>query len=584
MRLKFVFPYRMPEGLKEADNAGFALKRTIALALCFACSMSITTTSFTIGPLSAKSIGGADSLATFTLGAFTFATAISALCAGPIFSKVGRYKGFLIGDVFFVMGSVLGMISIHLRAVWLEFVAFFCLGIGTGISAFLRFAAVELSSTVHREKAITYVLLGGILAGIIGPLGSSRAITLIHGDKNRFIGSFLVVFILVIIKVLLLSTVDFTRNDINRGVRVSMHYGEKNSTSGSLSSEKPSSNLSSLNAVKVTTDIGKLSEPLKTNESNETLAIIVRRPQFVASVILSTLAHTVMIMIMSAVTLAMTIQYDYSIKSATDVILVHTVAMFLPGLYTGTLISKFGVVRIASCGAVLYVIATIILLLSSSLASYYIGMMFVGIGWNLGYSSGSVLLLTSYKPKSKLGALVQSRHDCSVFTVAGTASMVTGAIYAASGWEAVLLTTSIMVFFQVCIIAYIFKIRRTIILKELGVIRQNNNDNNGLTLDGIDRSSTCSKINGECNINSDDERKDSSEDSEVHDTMTGMDVFNSAGLGDMRASIDGGVWIDDNYVSSMDNAISEEIRKSQVSPQISDGNNTASKVLNPLHP
>ncbi len=568
----------MPEGLKEADNAGFALKRTIALALCFACSMSITTTSFTIGPLSAKSIGGADSLATFTLGAFTFATAISALCAGPIFSKVGRYKGFLIGDVFFVMGSVLGMISIHLRAVWLEFVAFFCLGIGTGISAFLRFAAVELSSTVHREKAITYVLLGGILAGIIGPLGSSRAITLIHGDKNRFIGSFLVVFILVIIKVVLLSTVDFTPKDVNRGV--SMRYG----TSESLSSEKSSPSLSSLNAVKVTTDIGKLSEPLKTNESNETLAIIVRRPQFVASVILSTLAHTVMIMIMSAVTLAMTIQYDYSIKSATDVILVHTVAMFLPGLYTGTLISKFGVVRIASCGAVLYVIATIILLLSSSLASYYIGMMFVGIGWNLGYSSGSVLLLTSYKPKSKLGALVQSRHDCSVFTVAGTASMVTGAIYAASGWEAVLLTTSIMVFFQVCIIAYIFKIRRTIVLKELSVIRQNNNDNNGLTLDGINRSSTGSKIIGECNMNSDDERKDSSEDSEVHDTMTGMDVFNSAGLGDMRASIDGGVWIDDNYVSSMDNAISEEIRKSQVSPQISDGNNTASKVLNPLHP
>ena len=121
---------------------------------------------------------------------------------------------------------------------------------------------------------------------------------------------------------------------------------------------------------------------------------IVSHPVFILSCTVATIAHTVMVMIMSNCALSM--KDDYSFRNTTLVLELHFLAMFLPGFLSGKLIHLFGTFIVAIIGAILFAFSAVIFAFGKELWNYYGGMILLGIAWNFSFSAGTVMLTSCY--------------------------------------------------------------------------------------------------------------------------------------------------------------------------------------------
>jgi hypothetical protein len=121
---------------------------------------------------------------------------------------------------------------------------------------------------------------------------------------------------------------------------------------------------------------------------------IVSQPIFILSCTVATIAHTVMVMIMSNCTLAM--KEEYSFQLSTIVLETHFLAMFLPGFYTGTLIKRYGTFMVSVMGAIVFAISSVAFGLGKEKWNYFSGMILLGLAWNLSFSAGTVMLTDCY--------------------------------------------------------------------------------------------------------------------------------------------------------------------------------------------
>ena len=111
----------------------------------------------------------------------------------------------------------------------------------------------------------------------------------------------------------------------------------------------------------------------------------------------------------------------------------HVVAMYAPGFVTGSLIRRFGTLRVILAGVVLTVIAVYVALDGNGVAHFIAALALVGIGWNLMYTGGTTLLTETYRPNEK--ARTQGLNDFIVFATMGVSSFASGALVTATGWE-----------------------------------------------------------------------------------------------------------------------------------------------------
>jgi MFS family permease len=333
------------------------------LAIAWALTLSTSTLLTAVGPLSAKDLGASNSLAAFTVGAFLIGAALSSVPSGWLFRKYGRFVGFTLGCAFQLIGSALGTIAIYSRQlVWLYF-GCLSIGLAQGLGQFYRFSAVEISPPEFKSSAITYVLSGGVIAAFLGPTAATYTVSLIGRD---FIGSYLIVAAFAGLNFLDLYLVRFPP-PINP-------YDQKVSQNSELS------------FVNV--------EVRSTKE-------IITTPLFILSCTIATLAHTIMIMIMSNVSIDM-INNGYSFRISSLVLELHFVAMFGPGFFTGKLIERYGSFSVALIGGFIFAGSSVLLALGTAEWNYIAGMILVGVAWNFSFSAGTVMLTSSYKVHSML--------------------------------------------------------------------------------------------------------------------------------------------------------------------------------------
>src|SRR4051812_38135800 len=113
----------------------------------------------------------ADQKSLATLGATTYVLG-SALATYPMsiwMGRVGRRRGFMTGASINVGGCALGVL-----ALWAHSFALFCLataiiGIYNAVGLQYRFAAAEVAAPGDKARAISLVLAGGVVGGMIGP-------------------------------------------------------------------------------------------------------------------------------------------------------------------------------------------------------------------------------------------------------------------------------------------------------------------------------------------------------------------------------------------------------------------------------
>ncbi len=228
-------------------------------------------------------------MTTYVLG-----SALAAMPAALWMAKVGRRRGFMAGSLMALAGS--GCLRAGARV---SSFALFCLGtaiigIYTAFGLQYRFAAAEVAAPEFKAKAISLVLAGGVAGGFVGPEVSRWGRDLL---PVPFLGSFLV-----------LSAAALVALAVQSRVRV------------------PAPGVAGRGGGR----------PLRQ---------IARQPVFVVAVLAAALGYGVMNLLMTATPLAMSF-CGYPFAAAAFVIEWHVVGMYAPGFVTGSLIQRFGALKV----------------------------------------------------------------------------------------------------------------------------------------------------------------------------------------------------------------------------------------------
>jgi MFS family permease len=308
---------------------------------------------------------------------FTFPAAL-------LMRRIGRRKGFLTAAFVAGLASLLGAIALVREDFFLYCAASFIFGATNAFTQQYRFAAVESVEPRYSGRAVSFVLVGGILAGFLGPEIARRTENMIHAAP--FAASFLSLALLYLIVFCLLL---FFKN-----VR-----------------------------------------PLQAEVDGEErpLREIVLQPVYIVALMAGALGYGVMSFIMTATPIEMHINHGYSISETAWVIQSHVIAMFLPSLFSGFIIERLGVFRVI-LGGLLCLMATVGLAVAGTeLLQFWWSLVLLGLGWNFMYVGGTVLLTQSYQPAERFKA--QATNDFIIFGIQALTSLSAGTVLFRSNWD-----------------------------------------------------------------------------------------------------------------------------------------------------
>jgi len=163
------------------------------------------------------------------------------------------------------------------------------------------------------------------------------------------------------------------------------------------------------------------------------LSEIIFQPKFLQAIIAAAFAYAVMSFLMTATPLSMHVMEKMSLENTGLVLQFHLVAMFLPSLITGHLIKKFGHSNVMYIGVLFYVVTIILSLFEQTFANYMVALIFLGLGWNFLFISGTSLVILTYKEEEKFRA--QGINDLIVFSTMALASLSAGILLSLTSWE-----------------------------------------------------------------------------------------------------------------------------------------------------
>jgi MFS family permease len=337
----------------------------------------------TMNGLVGYSLADRKALATLGVTTYVLGSAVATLPFSLWMANVGRRTGFMTGALINIVGCAVGAYALWLHSFVLYCVATAIIGVYNAIGLQYRFAAAEVAAPTDKAKAISLVLAGGIVGGILGP-ESTRL------SRDWFATPFLGSFVLLAIYAL-----------VALGVQSRVH----------------------------------VPKPILERHAEEGrgLAAIMRQPVFIVAVLSGGLGYGLMNLLMTATPIAMQI-CSHPFAATAFVIEWHVVGMFAPGFFTGSLIKRFGVLNIILAGLALMAIAASIGLAGVTVTHFLVALALVGVGWNFMYTGGTTLLTEAYRPAEK--ARVQGINDFTVFATMLVSSLTSGAMVSTSGWEA----------------------------------------------------------------------------------------------------------------------------------------------------
>jgi len=359
-------------------------RNVIVLAACQALFMSGMAMSIATTPLAGHMLLGADkSLATLPLFLMHASIMSATVPASLLMHRFGRRAGFSLGAGVGVLAGIIIAIGLFRRSFTLLCLGMMLQGAAAGFAWYYRFAATDAAAPAFRAKALSLVMAGGILAGVIGTETAKWANDLFSPVTFAGVYVMLSVFWLAV-----LAMVQGTR-------------------------------------------IPKLTKTERTQKGRP-LSLIARQPAFVVALCSSMFGYGVMTLLMTATPLAM-LACGFAYNDSTTVIQAHVIAMFLPAFFTGSLIRRFGTLPIIITGALIQAACAVVNISGLDFANFYIGLALLGLGWNFTYVGGSTLLTSVHEPSER--AKVQAAHDFTVFATTALSAAAAGVLQQYVGWN-----------------------------------------------------------------------------------------------------------------------------------------------------
>ena len=325
------------------------------------------------------------SLQTVPTSLMIVGVAVFSFFAAKIMSRIGRKAGFLYAALFSTLSVLLSAYAVWDKNFYLFCLACFFIGNGMAFTHQYRFAAAESVEKSFIPKALSIIMLASIFSALLGPNIANFNKDLISG--HLFVGSYLSLAVLTFIPILFLNFY----NPKTELVRVKEYKGR-----------------------------GYFE--------------LISQPRFLQAVISAAFAYAVMSFLMTATPINMHVIEHYSLNKTGIVIQLHIVSMFLPSLITGNLIRKLGHSKIMYAGVFFFILTILLSFLQASFFNYLFSLVFLGIGWNFLYLSGTGLLVLSYREEEKFKA--QGFNDILVFSTQAIASLSAGYMLSMTSWRA----------------------------------------------------------------------------------------------------------------------------------------------------
>jgi predicted MFS family arabinose efflux permease len=298
--------------------------------------------------------------------------------------RVGRQRGLTMGTFFGIAGALICAAALWNRDFWLLCLGTLVWGTYNAYGQYYRFVAADIATPDLRANAISIVLAGGLVGGVLGPGASRYTVDLV---QPKFMGAYLALIGFALLTMLLL-----------RFVRIPTPSAAERAQSG---------------------------RPLRE---------IAAQPKFIVAVLSGAVSYGVMNFLMTSTPIAMQV-CGHPFADAAFVISSHVVAMFAPSFFTGRLIRRFGVVPVMLAGAALNLVCIGVALAGIAVVNFWWAMVLLGVGWNFLYIGGTTMLTDTYRPEER--AKAQGANDQAIFIVMVISSFTSGMTVTTAGWDRV---------------------------------------------------------------------------------------------------------------------------------------------------
>ena len=339
-----------------------------------------------LGGLVGQQLSSNPTATTLPVSIYQLGLALSTLPAAWLMQRLGRRWAY-------VLGAVLGVVSGIIAAQGIAQSDFVTFCIGTALAGFYaacvqsyRFAAADAVGAPHLQaKAISRIMVGGLIAAIIGP-----------------------------------QVVIWTRDALPATPFAGSFYSQAALAALAL----PILLLLRLPAPQKQAIVGT-ARPLKA---------IAATPQFIEAAATGVVSSGLMAFLMTAAPMAM-VGCGHSVGEAALGIQWHVLAMFGPSFFTGRLIGRFGQRKITALGLVMIAASGLLALMGEGLSEFWGSLILLGVGWNFGFIGATAMLTACYTPAER--TKVQALNDFLVFGTVAIASFGSGQLLHSVGWSGI---------------------------------------------------------------------------------------------------------------------------------------------------
>jgi MFS family permease len=354
------------------------------LAACQAMLFTNNSTLIAINGLAGLALAPYMGFATLPVTCWVLGGALATMPASLHMKRVGRKRGLISGTFWGIVGALICAGAIWAQNFWLLCFGTLVWGVYNAYGQYYRFAAADVAPPDFKATAISLVLAGGLVGGIVGPSTSRITVDLL-GPK--FMGAYLVLIGFALVTMALLSL-----------MRIPNPTSAEKALPG---------------------------RPLRE---------IAAQPKFIVAVLSGAVGYGVMNFLMTSTPIAMQV-CGHPFGDAAFVISSHVVGMFAPSFVTGPLIKRLGVLPVMLTGALINFVTIGIALSGISVAHFWWALVLLGVGWNFLYIGATTLLTETYRPEER--AKAQGANDQAIFIMMVISSFTSGMTVTAAGWERV---------------------------------------------------------------------------------------------------------------------------------------------------
>ncbi len=321
-------------------------------------------------------------MATLPVMGYVVGGAISAPLVARTQTRFGRRGSFQIGLAIALASALLAAYAAWSRHFTLLLAATVIAGYYNANGQLYRFAAAELVAPGWREKAVSLVLAGGLLGGVIGPNLAAWTRALL---PTPFVGAYLALAAVALLAMGVVALIKF-----------------------------PAVHAHAAHAAK-----------------GRSLGQIMRHPVFIVATLGAAMGYGVMNLLMAATPLAMDM-CGFDFGATAQVLQWHVIGMYAPGFFTGSLIKRWGVLPVMGLGVLLNLVCVGVALSGVGMTHFLLSLTLLGVGWNFLFTGSTTLALTAYRPEEKDRA--QAAINFCVFATMALTSFASGALVTTQGW------------------------------------------------------------------------------------------------------------------------------------------------------